>query len=314
MATQNFKLSLIILRWLRQHQQYFLHSDMATSDNGYWNEYVKYCGTTSDPMAKSAPLANINFSKKLSRDDKDVIKNVLQFKSEEGKYGVCTSLEEWAFLILKRMFTHAYYADEESVMHWNRTSNMRLKFFISNIDFTKDGGCVPEMSASESLNTNANRFNNIPKNELVLNVSKMITNLVIKTDRKMNDNKNLKKEMGCMKNIFDATSTLTVLGNTFDKKVQYKNLSEMNQELLEMIQQNKTLTKGSQQSNTDRSDSDDDDEGKSKDEDEKEIIDNNSTDTEQLSGSKNKKGLIMSVDNAEDSNSSEDDNRTNNGE
>ena len=39
------------------------------------------------------------------------------------------------------------------------------------------------------------------------------------------------------------------------------------------------LTKGSQQSSTDRSNSDDNDEGKSKDKEKKEVIDNNSTDT-----------------------------------
>jgi hypothetical protein len=50
---------------------------MATSDNGDWNQYGKYCGTTYNPMAKSAPLANINFLKELSPDDKEVIKNVL---------------------------------------------------------------------------------------------------------------------------------------------------------------------------------------------------------------------------------------------
>jgi hypothetical protein len=178
----------------------------------------------------------------------------------------------------------------------------------------KDGGRVSAISAAESLNTNANRFNNMPKNELLLNVSKLITDLVIKADRKINDKKKMEKEMGCMKNLFDAASSLTALGNTFNKKVQYKNLSEMHQELLETIQQNKKLAKGSHRTNTDRSDSDDDDKGKSKGEEEKEVIDNNSTDTEQFSGSKNKKGLIMSVDGAEDSNSSEDDKRNNNGE
>jgi hypothetical protein len=120
----------------------------------------------------------------LSPDDKEVIKNVLQFKPEEGKYGVCTSLEEWAFLILKRMVTHARDADEENEMQWNRASNMRPKFIISNINFTIDVGCIPEMSATASLNTNANRFNNMPKNELVLNVSKLITNLAIKVDKR----------------------------------------------------------------------------------------------------------------------------------
>jgi hypothetical protein len=62
-ATPNFKFSLIVLKWLPQLQQYFLYLDMATSDNGDWNKYQKYCGTTSNPMAKFAPLANLNFLK-----------------------------------------------------------------------------------------------------------------------------------------------------------------------------------------------------------------------------------------------------------
>jgi hypothetical protein len=114
-------------------------------------------------MAKSAPLAIIIFFKKMSPDDRDVIKNILQFKPEEGKYGVCTSLEEWAVLVLKRTFMHAYNLDEDSEMCWNRTSNMRPKFVISNVDFAKDGGRVPEMSSTASLNTNTNWFNNMPK-------------------------------------------------------------------------------------------------------------------------------------------------------
>jgi hypothetical protein len=188
------------------------------------------------------------------------------------------------------MFTSAYDADEESEMLWNRTSNMRPKLFISNIDFTKDGKCVPEMSAAESLNTNANRFNNIPKKWFGAECQQIDNQPGNKNGQKDKLQQKNKKEMGCVKNLFDAASFLTALGNTFDKRVQYKNLSEMHQELLEMIQQNKMLAKGSQWTNTDGSDSDDDDKGKNNDEEEKEVIDNKSTDTEQLSDSKNKKG------------------------
>ena len=171
------------------------------------------------------------------------------------------------------------------------------------------------MSSAASLNTNANRFNNMPKYELALNVRKLITDLVIKADKKINDNKTiLDKEMGYMKNLFNAKSFLMALVNTFNKNVEYKNLSEMHQELLETIQQNKMPTKQLHQTNTDRSDSDYIDKSKSKDEEEKEVIDNNSTDTEQLHGSKNKKGLVMSVDDAEDSNSTDADSKTNNSE
>jgi hypothetical protein len=51
--------------------------------------------------------------------------------------------------------------------------------------------------------------------------------------------------MGYMKNLFDDAFSLTALRDTFDQKVQYRNLTEMHQELLEMVQQNKTPTKGS---------------------------------------------------------------------
>jgi hypothetical protein len=86
--------------------------------------------------------------------------------------------------------------------------------------------------------------------------------------------------MGCTKNLFNAASSLTALVKTFDKNVKYKNLSEMHPELLETIQQNKMPTKGSQKGNRNGSDSDDNDKGKRKDKEEKEVIDNNSTDTE----------------------------------
>ncbi len=88
----------------------------------------------------------------------------------------------------------------------------------------------------------------------------------------------------------------------------------MHQELLEIIQQNKTPTKGSHWTHTDNSDIDYVDNNESKDKEEKDKIDDNSTETEQVSGSKNKKILIMSLDGDEDSNSSLDDKRNTNTE
>ncbi len=52
---------------------------------------------------------------------------------------------------------------------------MRPTFFISNLDFTKEGGRGHNNSAVTSLNTNAN---NMPKTDLALNISKLITKLV----------------------------------------------------------------------------------------------------------------------------------------
>ncbi len=167
-------------------------------------------------MAKSALLANINFLKKLSPDDKEVIKNILQFKPEEGKYGVCTSLEERAFLILKRMFMHAYNADEESETHWNRSSNMRPTFFIKHWLYER----------WQALTSNVSCWIFEYKHKPVqLHAKKWVgaecQQIENQLDRKMNDNKkNSEKNMGYMKNLFNAASSLTALGNTFDKKVQ----------------------------------------------------------------------------------------------
>jgi len=140
-------------------------------------------------MAKYAPLANINFSKKMSLKDKEVISKVSLFKPEKGKDGVCTFLQKWALLILLPTLKHAYNTDEESEKHYKKTLDMRPTFFISNLDFSKDSGHGQDKSAGASLNTNGDRINNMPKNESVLNVSKLITELVTKADQKIYDNK-----------------------------------------------------------------------------------------------------------------------------
>ena len=70
---------------VRQLQQYFLHPDIANSPNGGWNKYGKYCGVSTNPMAKNAPLPNINFSKFESPEEKEIINNVSQFKPDKGK-------------------------------------------------------------------------------------------------------------------------------------------------------------------------------------------------------------------------------------
>jgi hypothetical protein len=86
------------------------------------------------------------------------------------------------------------------------------QYIISNIDFMKDGEGVKDKSQAASLTKNAIRFNNMPKHDLVLNVGKLITNLVTKADKKLNDNKTISdKEMGYMKHLFDAASSLTAL-------------------------------------------------------------------------------------------------------
>ncbi len=56
----NGTLSLIILTWLHQLQQFFLNED-KNDKNGDWNTFGKYTGTTFNHL-RDTPLVNINFS------------------------------------------------------------------------------------------------------------------------------------------------------------------------------------------------------------------------------------------------------------
>jgi hypothetical protein len=94
----NTTLSLVILTWLQQLQQFFL--DKNTDENGDWNIFGKYCGTTQNLLKNTAPLANINLSKYSTQRHLTQITTVKQFKPFEEKKGVCTSLEEWALYVL----------------------------------------------------------------------------------------------------------------------------------------------------------------------------------------------------------------------
>ncbi len=91
-------LSLLVLTWLRQLQQFFLN-DERKAENGDWNTLGKYKGTTGN-LLKETPLANINFSTASETTTLQQIANIDQFKPKEDIKGVCTSLEEWALGIL----------------------------------------------------------------------------------------------------------------------------------------------------------------------------------------------------------------------
>jgi hypothetical protein len=94
----NTILSLVILTWLRQLQQFFL--DKNIDKNGDWNIFETFCGTTQNLLKITAPLVNISFSKYSTQNNLTQITQVKQFKPFTEKKGVCTSLEEWALRIL----------------------------------------------------------------------------------------------------------------------------------------------------------------------------------------------------------------------
>ena len=92
-------LSLIVLTWLRQLQQFFLNED-KNDKNGDWNIFGNYTGTTSNHL-RDTPLANIKLSSASSPNVLTQITKITQFKPFEEIKGVCTGLEEWALRILQ---------------------------------------------------------------------------------------------------------------------------------------------------------------------------------------------------------------------
>jgi hypothetical protein len=86
----NTTLSLVILTWLRQLQQFFLNKN--TIKNGDWNIFGQYCGTTQNLLKNTAPLVNINFSKYSIQNNLTQITQVKHFKPFKEKKGVYTSL------------------------------------------------------------------------------------------------------------------------------------------------------------------------------------------------------------------------------
>ncbi len=55
---QSKTLTLVVLTWLCQLQQYFLQR--PNNKNGDWSKLGKYCGTTTNPLKNTAPLANVD--------------------------------------------------------------------------------------------------------------------------------------------------------------------------------------------------------------------------------------------------------------
>jgi hypothetical protein len=130
---------LVVLTWLQQVQKYFF--DKKSYEYGDWSKRGKYCGTTSNKLKDTAPLANINFCKFYEQHVLKQITNVTEFKPLEDKKGVFTSLEEWALRIFKPkqefQLNDLFDPDDDTKQHWNRIAgNVPPLFEITDKDFT----------------------------------------------------------------------------------------------------------------------------------------------------------------------------------
>jgi hypothetical protein len=137
----NSILSLVILTWLQQLQQFFLNEEKKDK-NGDWNNFGKYTGTTTNNLKDTTPLANMNFSSVSTPNVLTQSTKIKQFKPFEEIKGVCTSLEEWAIRILKPdqefQLEELYDNDPETAQHWDRVmgEKKRTPFKITTKIFT----------------------------------------------------------------------------------------------------------------------------------------------------------------------------------
>ena len=279
----NFRLSLIILTWVRQLQQYFLCPANINSPTRDWNEYGKYCAVASNAFAKTTPLANMYFSKAEKSEDKTLITSANQIKPTEGKSGVCTSLEEWAFCILRpnEIVDDGSKINKETEDRWNRAEKHTEPFKITDHDFTKKTDVSNDPENTLDLNTNASRLENIDRDELMLNICDTLTDLIVQSNAKLTRAKKTSdKELNHIRHLYDAASSFTVLMNTFSGLGPFQNLDHIKSFLQERVNEKNNQRRNS---DNDNHDSDDDDEDyvdeDDKDDDDNEII---------LSGSKRK--------------------------
>jgi hypothetical protein len=240
-------LSLLVLTWLRQLQQFFLN-DEHKAENGDWNTLGKYTGTTSN-LLKETPLANINFSTASETTTLQQITNINQFKPKEDIKGVCTSLEEWALRILspetELQVDELYNNDAETHARVERViaseaQKPQQKFQITTtvLPFTEENiDSTTEEIKLDGLDTTTRRNDECSNQELALMVNKILIESLEKADKiKKTKKKPSIKEIENMKKAYNAASAFTtIMNNVLNSRKGYVDFQEMNRDMLDQI-------------------------------------------------------------------------------
>jgi hypothetical protein len=214
----NTTLSLVILTWLQQLQQFFLNKN--TDKTGDWNIFGKYCGPTQNLLKNTAQLANINFSKYSTQNNLTQITQVKQFKPFEEKKGVCTSLEEWALCILQPnkefQMKVLHVTDPETAQLQDRVTGKKCTTFkITENDFTiSNTDSDTGNNDIKGLDTEANRHEGQSNQELALIVHSALIKLLEKATKRKTQPKQISpKELANMKKTYDTASAFTAMVN-----------------------------------------------------------------------------------------------------
>jgi len=195
----NGVLSLVVLTWLRQLQEFFFDVE-NTPNNGNWNKYGKYTAVSTNPYKTTTPLVNINFSTAEKPNVIVQITNVNQFKPDKDMPGVCTSLEEWAFCILKPkhqvQLSELVDNDTESEERFSKANdeNEQKMFEFNARDLTTNTNeNETENNNLGEFNTQTSKNNDLSPCELACRVNMLINENLSKAENRL---KNAKKKLG----------------------------------------------------------------------------------------------------------------------
>jgi hypothetical protein len=241
-------LSLVVLTWLHQHQEFFLNEENRDT-NGDWNVFGKYTGTATNIMKDTTPLANINFSSALTPNVLTQITKIKQFKQHEEITGVCASLAEWALRILKPnqdvQLNELYKADPETESCVDRLDSSQKEesltiFKITTTVFTSAKDNIEsntENNNLEGLDTNTKRNDILSSKELALLVNKFLIKSIQKADKqKKTAKKNYSQRYQKHEKTYNATSAFaTIMSRVLDKSDDYETFEEMNKDILNQI-------------------------------------------------------------------------------
>jgi hypothetical protein len=146
-------------------------------------------------------LANINFSQFLQQQVPELITHVKDFKLQENRDGVCTSLEEWALPILtpdkKFPLENLYNKDKETRRHFDHAIQVLNKdtFEITNNNFTTTGTHSNDIENPDlkDLNTSVERQQRLQTRDLIGMVNAALLDCVNKAEKQKSQQRPWKK-------------------------------------------------------------------------------------------------------------------------
>lgn len=230
----NSILCLVVLTWMRQLQEFFLNDDNLPS-NGNWNKWGKYTGVTGNPYKQTMPLANINFSTLEKPGLIEQVTSIDQFKPHGEISGVCTSLEEWAFRILRpkhrSQFEELIRFDLESEERFVRATEDELQMFefsakdlIINNDEDES-----EIKYDGQYNTETSKNSDLSQLELASQLNLFLDEHLKKAEKRLKTAKKIgHKELQQIKTTYNAASAFaSIMSSTLQREQAFKDYDEM---------------------------------------------------------------------------------------